>query len=241
LFSSDLLYEGPSTRWAHLPEWNEELAKPAVRMMLKQTGPGDCMVFCDGRSRACRRELEDQTKNMRNISEIFVVYKQSPGLARRLSWSSDNKEVIMFSTPFTQTPRKRTANVGQGSGESTTHDGSYLGVAPLPWGAMSLLSLASKSKIFGHDESETPRMQAFDTALEQPLFWAERKPAELFKTLFQELSAQVVVDFTPGSGTAAMAARDLRLPYVGVALNARHAQWLNNTTDRHAWKFDFHP
>jgi len=31
-----------------------------------------------------------------------------------------------------------------------------------------------------------------------------------------------------------MAVLDLRLPYVGVALNARHAQWLNDTTDRHA-------
>jgi len=32
-----------------------------------------------------------------------------------------------------------------------------------------------------------------------------------------------------------MAAADLGVQYVGVALNARHAQWLNNTTDRHVW------
>jgi len=205
-------------------------------MMLKQTGPGDCLVFCDGRSRACRRALEAATEDMRHIAEIFLVFKPSPRLGRRLSWSSDNTEVIMFSTPVPRAAlpvKKRSANVGQGSGESTTHDASYIGVAPLPWGAMNILSAADKEKILNH-ESETPPMELFDTALGQPLFWAERKPPQLFKTLFQDLGAKAVVDLTPGSGTAAKAAAELGLSYVGVARNACHADWLHNAADRNA-------
>ena len=74
----------------------------------------------------------------------------------------------------------------------------------------------------------------FDTAVDQPLFWAERKPVQLFKTLFEDLNAQAVVDLTPGSGTAAKAAVELGLSYVGVALNAFHAHWLDGAAGKHA-------
>lgn len=173
---------------------------------------------------------------MRHPSEIFVVFRPSPRLGRRVSWASDNKEVLLISTPVsrTQLPVKdRREPFGAGCGETSTHDATYTGVQTLPWGAMNLAPSQDKARILGHD-SETPRPQLFDTSLGQPLFWAERKPAALFRALFADLSATAVVDVSPGSGTAARAAAEAGISYVGMGRNAYHVDWLNNAADRHA-------
>ena len=81
-----------------------------------------------------------------------------------------------------------------------------------------------------------PRVQLFDLAFGQPLFWAERNNVDYWKDLWQDLNAGVVVDCTPGSGTAAMAALELNICYYGIARNSLHANFLSNVVDRHALK-----
>ena len=46
----------------------------------------------------------------------------------------------------------------------------------------------------------------------------------------------MVVDCTPGSGTAARAALELNICYYGIARNSLHANSLSNVVDRHALK-----
>ena len=46
----------------------------------------------------------------------------------------------------------------------------------------------------------------------------------------------VVVDCTPGSGTAARADLELNMCYYGIARNSLHANFLSNVVDRHALK-----
>ena len=65
-----------------------------------------------------------------------------------------------------------------------------------------------------------------------PLFWAERKSVEFWKTLYEDLSASCVVDVTPGTGQAARAALEMSLPYVGMARNSFHAHWLDMLANR---------
>jgi hypothetical protein len=233
LFSADLWSEAQATPWAAVPAWDEN-AKHVIEWMLQQVGPHDVLVFCDGRSRTCRSKLEEMTKTVRHHSEVWVVYSPTPRLGRKVSFASENREVIQLSTPVNRTMLPvRVRDEFGAAGENSTHDSSYTGVPPLPWGGVPLLSQSDKEKIMGHIP-ETPKVRLFDVALGQPLFWAERKSAAFFRRLFADLSAKVVVDCTPGSGSAARACLDLGLHYLGFAKNAEHMSWLMNVTDRAA-------
>ena len=236
LFSADLLHEADEVPWNKVPDWKQTLSGQALEFVLKQAGPGDVLVCCDGRSKKCRQTLETCCANMRHPSEIWVVFTPSPRLGRRVSFASDNKEVVLISTPVPRTQlqvKERSMGVGSGAGESSTHDASYTGVAPMAWGSLPMLSKEDKGKILGQPVQQ-PRPQLFDSALGQPLFWAERKPVQFFKTLYQDLSASAIVDVSPGSGTAARAAMELGLPYFGLARNSLHETWLNNVAERAA-------
>ncbi len=48
------------------------------------------------------------------------------------------------------------------------------------------------------------------------------------------MSATCVADATPGSGTAARAAVEMGIEYLGLARNSHHENWLNNAADTHA-------
>lgn len=142
--------------------------------------------------------------------------------------------LLSFPVPCVQMHVKpRADSLGVSAGESTTHDLTYSGVSPLPWGAMPVLDDDSKARILGFAPKK-PRVQLFDTALGQPLFWAERKPIDFWSSLFRDLNISTVVDVTPGSGTAAIAALELGIPYLGIARNSLHANFLANVLDRHA-------
>ncbi len=65
-----------------------------------------------------------------------------------------------------------------------------------------------------------------------PLFWSEIKEVEFFIALFKDCSVLRVFDVASGSSAAACAAAALGLSYEGVAMNAKHANWLNNIMDK---------
>ena len=233
LLSADLLHEGETTPWCKPVTWRPDVHSAAAKFLLKQTGLADILMFLDGRSRDCRKQLETETANMRHASEIWVVYKPSARLGRKVSWASDNKEVILVSTPVprTQLPVKPRSAMGASAGESTTHDASYTGVPTMPWGAMAILSSEDKARILGHTVQK-PREQLFGVSMGQPLFWGERKSVAFWRGLFHDFSIGAVVDASPGSGTAARAALEEGVPYLGLARNNSHSTWLSNVTDR---------
>ena len=151
--------------------------------MLSKRGHADLLVFSDGRSRTCRKALEQLTADARNQIELWVTFQATPRLGRRVAWSSDNKEVsiVSFPVPRVQIPvQPRASASGAVAGESTTHDSTYSGGAPMPWTSMALLSAENKHKILGVLPAK-PRVQLFDTAFGQPLFWAERKNVGYWK------------------------------------------------------------
>ena len=55
---------------------------------------------------------------------------------------------------------------------------------------------------------------------------------EWYIAFFQDSHATHVFDVTPGSGAAACAVAVLDISYEGVAMNAKHAAWLDSITDR---------
>ena len=58
-----------------------------------------------------------------------------------------------------------------------------------------------------------------------PLFWGEWKPVQLFSTLYNDLHVSDVVDVTPGSGAACVAAMYNNIPYYGFSINEKHRKW----------------
>ena len=66
-----------------------------------------------------------------------------------------------------------------------------------------------------------------------PLFWGEWKPVPVYSCFFyREFKKEEILDFTVGSGAAAVAARYSGVPYRGFAHNDAHRQWLMNLFDR---------
>lgn len=94
VWSGDVFAESQDSPWSKPPAWSDT-ARAAVEFIVAQKGPSDTHLFCDGRSRACRRELEALTETDRHVSEIWVVYKPTHRLGRRVSFASDNREVLL--------------------------------------------------------------------------------------------------------------------------------------------------
>ena len=105
--------------------------------MLAHSGPSDVLLFCDGRSRACRAKLESLVLSARHLSEIWIVYKPTPRLGRKVTFASDNRETAFVSLPVARTllPTKQRAEF-TGAGEASTHDSTYTGVDTVPWSAL---------------------------------------------------------------------------------------------------------
>ena len=59
-----------------------------------------------------------------------------------------------------------------------------------------------------------------------PLLWGEWKPVTLYSTLYRDLQVADVVDLTPGSGAACLAALYCGLFYVGFGYNEAHRGWI---------------
>ena len=57
------------------------------------------------------------------------------------------------------------------------------------------------------------------------MFWGEWKPVQLYSTLYRDLHVSDVVDVTPGSGAACVAALYNSIPYYGFSINEKHRKW----------------
>jgi hypothetical protein len=209
-----------------------------VQFVSQQRGQSDVLCFFDGRSRLCRRAIEKLTENCRFMTEIFLVYCPTHRLGRRVAWSGNNCEVCLASFPVNKTMLAARDRGGtfNAAGEVSTHDTTYSGVQPVPWGALPLLSAADKAKLLAvsQESVEQPKQSVFDAAGGIPLFWQERKPTSFWKKLYGDLQARCVVDLTPGAGLAARAALELGIPYLGFTRTVEHGQWLGQVCDRNA-------
>jgi hypothetical protein len=239
VFSADTYFEGGTLAgpqgkpWCTPVPWGTG-ADVIMKWMLTNTGPGDVLMVCDGRSKACRKKLEEFMDKARHVSEVWVIYKPSPRLGRSVFLASDNRETIWISMPANKTliackPRSGECN---SAGESTTHDSTYSGVSPMPWLSMPLVSAVDKEKIHGVQPA-TPREKLFDCSMGQPLFWNERKTPAFWGQLMEDVNAKSVVDLSP-SGSLGRACLAKGIFYTAVAKNPEHNSWLQNLLDRSA-------
>lgn len=235
VFTADLFQESRTTPWSTGAEWGAT-ADVMLEWMLAQSGNCDCVFASDGRSRSCRMKIEQAFDKARHVHEAWIVYKPTKRLGRRVAYSADNKESICISMPLSRTQLSTFPRAKYNSaGEETTHETTYTGVVPVPWGALPLLLPANKEKIMGYAAvvpPSTASQKVFDTSLGLPLFWNERKDAAIWKQLLKDIQAKSIFDLTPGSGQCARAAMEAGIQYSCIARSAEHCSWLVNVLDR---------
>ena len=124
---------------------------------------------------------------------------------------------------------------------ATTHDVVYSGVVPVPWDGLPMISRDDKARVMNKrvvsastpdDEVPIPSRKVFDADRGLPLYWAERKPVELWEDILWSLDAQVVVDLSPGSASVGRACLRAGIQYVALCRNEAHASWVGNIMDR---------
>jgi hypothetical protein len=234
VFSAELFHEHRSEPWSKGAEWSVD-AKNMVLLALEQKRPEDVVLLFDGRSRKCRREIEKlcDEANPTHFVEMHIAYKPTSRLGRKVAFSGQNIETAFCITQF---PRTRLVAVERtkfnSMGETSSHEASYSGVPPRPWGSLPLLQEKDKVQISG--EAPSPAAGVFDTTAGHPLSWSERKPVDLWTVMLSELKVRCVVDLSPGSGALGRACLDQGWQYAAICRSEEHCSWLQNVLNRAA-------
>ena len=97
--------------------------------------------------------------------------------------------MLSMPLPRNHLPTKPRSDACRNAGESSTHDTTYTGVAPMPWAGMQMLSVADKEKIFGY-APKVPKLKCSATTPAYPLFWQEKKTPELWGTLLDDVGSE---------------------------------------------------
>ena len=97
VFSADLFNEGSQTPWVTQAAWEDKMEKMKTFFSSQNTDI-DATIAFDGRSRACRKELERIMENRRHYCELWLVYAPSKRLGRRVPFASDTRE--LYSSAF---------------------------------------------------------------------------------------------------------------------------------------------
>ena len=97
-----------------------------------------------------------------------------------------------------------------------------------------LLSIKTRASTPRQDEVPFPDSRVFDTDRGSPLHWAERKPVAFWEDILWSLDAAIVVDLSPGSGSAGRACLRAGIQYVACCQIEAHASWVGNIFDREA-------
>ena len=202
-FSHDVVTEAGPAPWAAPAAW-DPVSDVILQCMMERRTNTDVLVMFDGRCRDARRRIEDVVAGNPNAFESWVVYKPTVSTTcRTVSFASDNQEVAWILLPCSRVNLSTTARRQfTACGEASTHDSTYSGVASIPLRALPQISLADKQEALGLGAPPAAApADVLDSVVAQPLFWQERKPADLLRQLMRDLCCRAVFDLTPGSGT----------------------------------------
>ena len=235
--SADLMgQETSKTPWAVDVESNDVLMT-TFKAAMRPSGPADVSVVFDGGSRAARRDMEDIVEENKwcYCSEIALTYKapKKPPTGGRLNlFSRKNWETGFVQSRFSSNRwivKERTDfNVG---GEEDSYDASYSGIARRSRFSLPLMAADERDIIVG--DSPSPAAGMFDVSERgHPFAWQEKKPIAWYARFLDDISAGLVLDFTPGSGALARACLEEGTQYIGITKKPEHASWLTNVLNR---------
>ena len=236
LFSSELYAESATKPWVCPADLaaSQGVAEVYFDFMSSQVGPCDVLMIADGRSRANRKKIEKKFESARHQHEVWIIFRPTKRLGRKVAFAADNKEMVLVSMPLVRTQLSTAPREDYNqAGEESTHETTYTGVDPAPWSSLPLITAAEKEKVQG-SPAPVPQEDLFDTSLGMPLYWQERKTVHCWKSLLKDVGAKAIFDLTPGSGACGRAAMEMGVSYSCLARSAEHCSWLQNIWDRQA-------
>ena len=65
-----------------------------------QTGPAPVLLYFDGRNKHDRKCLAAAVEARRNLCEVWLTYRSTRRLGRRVAWGSDSREIGWISLPL---------------------------------------------------------------------------------------------------------------------------------------------
>lgn len=201
------------------------------------------VVFGDGRDRKMRKIFENRVDETvgddQKHLQVSLVYAMPPRgdirfPKRKTFGSTVNLEILTVNLPVARVRiSSKPRDHFSACGEDSTHALSYTGVPIRRIARLPRLALDGKESIIGTSLPTYPEdVVAAIGRLGHPLFWGEVKEVETYVALFKDFSAESILDVTPGSGAAAMAAAILGIHYEGLAMNASHANWLDRIVEK---------
>ena len=224
-----------------------ERMKRTISFMLQKRGKDDVVMLFDGRSRHCRKVMEQFEDDLTasgacGVTEVWFVYVQpsktkdprAPG--RSVSFASNNKEAALFSWPARNKTKAKVIHRCEFNtcGEVSTSSTTYTGIPMRRLGELPRMEYETKSSILGSSASggaSGKRLQADIEEKGHPFSWAEAKPLQLWQRMCEHHGLTHIVDFTPGSAALAVAASGA-MQYEGIAISEEHQKWMDSVLDR---------
>ena len=246
LFSPNVALHGAVTSTSIPIAADTQRMRKVVDFILCKRHKDDLILLFDGRSRLCRKVLEEydiklSSAGNHSLHECWLVYTMPrkdedpriPGRAQCLA--ANNTEVCLFSLPT----RKGASKIVQRAefnncGEASTSSPTYTGIQIRRYSELPRMDEDTKMNILGAAASGAPSGNRVKNDIEgkgHPFSHNEVKPIVLWQRIMEHLGVTHIVDFTPGSGALAIAASGA-MEYEGVASNAAHCNWLDSTLDR---------
>ena len=198
----------------------------------------DVLVVSDGRSEGGRKQIRllfTSVLGDNYFMALWVIYDTETTLKqdvrnpkRKVAWSSANVETLFVKLP----PKRKQQLVARDTfnkcGESTNFCRSYSGVPFRNLAEIPRLTIEARIRILGHSAvGEFPNRVQKDVAQKgHPLLWGEWKPVSLYSAILRDFQVADVVDLTPGSGAACLAALYSDIFYIGICHNEPHRDWL---------------
>ncbi len=217
--------------------------KAAARWATSARQNDTVCAFGDGRSRKIRKAFEDivedaQCDEQKQL-DICIVYgvpgQKDIRFPKRKTFAGlYNREAIAGILPVPKVRMSsKTRQHFSACGETSTYATSYTNVSVRRLNRLPRMTVPDKEGIVGFELPTYPEEVTTSTGTKgHPLFWNETKDIDMFLALFKDLNVHHVLDLTPGSGAAAMAALIMRIGYEGIAMNVGHANWLNRILDK---------
>ena len=210
------------------------------------TNRHDSTIACatDARSTRIRMEYQkilfDSTRDEKKLFENIIMYNctvpkkdiRFPG--RKVYGGLQNLEAVVGVLPVARVRMTtRTRSQFSACGEKHSASKSYSGVGWRTLESLPRIDLGSKDSVTGITSPGYEAEIMEETRKKgHPLFWSETLDVEWIITFLKDLHATRVFDLCAGSGATACAAAFLEIPYEGIAMNAKHAAWLNNIMDK---------
>jgi hypothetical protein len=224
------------------PQYCDDMEK-AMDWMLSARITNSIVAALDGRSKEIRRKLEDCVMKtvmdpQRHYDACISFRVPASGgdirfQKRKIFGGFQNMLQIVGCLPC---PRIRMKTQARGHfsacGETTTQATSYSDVV------IRTLKSLPKASASDREAMTNTKLEVPENVVEAmgrtgyPLFWSEYLAVEWYKAWFKDLNVSHIFDITAGSSAAACASAELGLKYEGIAMNEKHANFLNNIMDK---------